>query len=139
MLALLGGGRHARPLGEELRAELHDCINSILQITGESRLLENDPVVRRAVEARLPFCDTLNILQGTGTTRYDGCRASVETESARVGAVGWAACGATVLVLQRLRASGAGTAPGDAATDAMLHDIMTVTVQGIVAAMGNSG
>jgi len=45
----------------------------------------------------------------------------------------------TVLVLKRLRASGAGTAPGDAATDAILHDIMTVTVQGIVAAMGNSG
>jgi len=50
---------------------LHDCIDSILEITGESRLLENDPVVRRAVEARLPFCDTLNILQGTAITRFD--------------------------------------------------------------------
>ena len=62
-------GRARRPFGEELRTELEECIKSILLITNESRLLENDPVVRRAVEARLPFCDTLNIVQGAWPRR----------------------------------------------------------------------
>ena len=63
-LAITFGSCTRRPFGEELRTELEECIKSILLITNETRLLENDPVVRRAVEARLPFCDTLNIVQG---------------------------------------------------------------------------
>jgi phosphoenolpyruvate carboxylase len=60
-----GGVGGVSAFGEELRSLLEATIRSILLVTTERRLLENDPVVRRAVEARLPFCDTLNILQGT--------------------------------------------------------------------------
>ena len=91
-------GAASRSFGEELRNELNECIRGILLVTCENRMLENDPVVRRAVEARLPFCDTLNILQ--------------------------------VLVLKRLRSNDA---------DAFLTDTLAVSIQGIVAAMGNSG
>jgi len=50
-------------LGHELRQELQTTRELILQTTGQVQLLEDDPVVRRAVETRLPWTDQLNLLQ----------------------------------------------------------------------------
>ena len=121
-----------RPFGEELRKELEECIKSILLITNESRLLENDPVVRRAVEARLPFCDTLNILQGAGPCPVASRVRTVYTDVRERPGDAWRARRrpGTVLVLKRLRNN---------ETEVSLNDTLTVTIQGVVAAMGNSG
>lgn len=82
---------------------LDRCIGLILDITRGERLLHSDPVVRRAIEARIPFTDPLNLIQ--------------------------------VEVLRLLRES-----EEDGATeDPILRDVMSVTIQGIAAGMGNTG
>ena len=48
---------HLVPLGEKIRSELSDCVETILRVTKQSMLLEFDPVVRRNVEVRLPFVE----------------------------------------------------------------------------------
>ncbi|KAI8914076.1 phosphoenolpyruvate carboxylase [Powellomyces hirtus] len=50
-------------LGAYLRSRLQKCIHLIKQISQFDHLLASDPVVRRAVEARLPFTDPINLLQ----------------------------------------------------------------------------
>ncbi|KAI8825738.1 phosphoenolpyruvate carboxylase [Fimicolochytrium jonesii] len=50
-------------LGVLLRDRLRKCIDSILSVSGYDHLLASDPVVRRAVEARIPFTDPINLLQ----------------------------------------------------------------------------
>jgi len=50
-------------LGESLLAELSLCTELILKITEQKTLLEQDPVVKRAIEPRIPFTDVLNIIQ----------------------------------------------------------------------------
>ncbi|KAI9103302.1 phosphoenolpyruvate carboxylase [Phlyctochytrium arcticum] len=52
-----------RHVGKELREKLDLCIKSILNVTQADHLLSSDPVVRRAVETRLPFTDPINLLQ----------------------------------------------------------------------------
>ena len=46
-----------------LTERLDICIKSILSITEGKEILERDPVVRRAIEARLPFTNALNLMQ----------------------------------------------------------------------------
>ena len=50
-------------LGEELRRELQTTIDRILDVTGQSRLFQNHPEGRLAVEARNPYIDPINLLQ----------------------------------------------------------------------------
>ncbi|KAJ3023929.1 hypothetical protein HKX48_009137 [Thoreauomyces humboldtii] len=50
-------------LGSFLRERLQKCIELILKVSQYDHLLASDPVVRRAVEARLPFTDPINLLQ----------------------------------------------------------------------------
>ncbi|KAJ3281438.1 hypothetical protein HK104_011473 [Borealophlyctis nickersoniae] len=50
-------------IGHDLRARLSRCISLILSVTMGDRLLHQDPVVRRAIEARIPFTDPLNLIQ----------------------------------------------------------------------------
>ncbi|KAL7750812.1 hypothetical protein RI367_003769 [Sorochytrium milnesiophthora] len=50
-------------LSHRLERELEQCIDAVLQVTGQSSLLQNERVVRRAIEPRLPFTDVLNLMQ----------------------------------------------------------------------------
>ncbi|KAJ3186021.1 hypothetical protein HDU85_000935 [Gaertneriomyces sp. JEL0708] len=50
-------------ISEELLKRLQQCIDLILEISGHTELLESDPVVKRAVEARLPFGNVMNMIQ----------------------------------------------------------------------------
>lgn len=50
-------------LGRDLRCRLAMTVAVIKQITGNSDLLEHDPVIRRSIDVRNPYLDPLNILQ----------------------------------------------------------------------------
>jgi len=50
-------------MGDHLRKLMQETIDVVLRLTNQTKLLDTDKVVRRAVEARLPFCDTINVLQ----------------------------------------------------------------------------
>ena len=50
-------------LGRALRDRLSRAIAAVLQITGHSRLLEENPVLRRSIDVRNPYVDPINILQ----------------------------------------------------------------------------
>ena len=52
-----------QPLGDELRGELQNTSDRILDITGHSRLLETYPEGRLSLEARNPYIDPINLLQ----------------------------------------------------------------------------
>ncbi|KAI3656514.1 hypothetical protein MP638_004812 [Amoeboaphelidium occidentale] len=50
-------------LSAAFNEELQDCIKLFLAITKQDYLLQNDPVVKRSIEARLPIVSALNLLQ----------------------------------------------------------------------------
>ena len=50
-------------LGRALRDRLSRAIAAVLQITGHTRLLEENPVLRRSIDVRNPYVDPINILQ----------------------------------------------------------------------------
>ncbi len=54
---------HLRPLGEELRKNLHETIGVTLAVTEHAQLLENNPVLRRSIDVRNPYVDPINIVQ----------------------------------------------------------------------------
>jgi phosphoenolpyruvate carboxylase len=53
-----------RTFGEIERAYRETC-DSILQVTGQRRLLDNDPILQRSVRQRNPYIDPLNFIQVT--------------------------------------------------------------------------
>jgi phosphoenolpyruvate carboxylase len=52
-----------KPLGEELRARLARAIACVLAITGDTDLLESNPVIRRSIDVRNPYVDPINLVQ----------------------------------------------------------------------------
>jgi phosphoenolpyruvate carboxylase len=52
-----------QPVGEALRARLAQASAAILAVTGQSQLLEDNPVLRRSIEVRNPYVDPINLLQ----------------------------------------------------------------------------
>ncbi len=48
---------------QRIRAEHELCVRQILEITGHARLLDNLPVLRRSIELRNPYVDSLSELQ----------------------------------------------------------------------------
>ncbi len=42
---------------------LDDCVENILAVANSSSVLQHDPVVRRAIEGRIPYTNALNIIQ----------------------------------------------------------------------------
>ncbi|HNO76438.1 MAG TPA: phosphoenolpyruvate carboxylase [Phycisphaerae bacterium] len=57
-------------LHETIVAEFALCKKAILAITGQGKLLDNNPVIQRAIHARNPYTDVLNLLQIELMTRY---------------------------------------------------------------------
>jgi phosphoenolpyruvate carboxylase len=56
-------GPDLRDLGSELRARLTRAANTVVEITGHTRLLEENPVLRRSIDVRNPYVDPINIIQ----------------------------------------------------------------------------
>jgi phosphoenolpyruvate carboxylase len=56
-------GPELQDLGRELRARLTRAANAVLEITGHTRLLEENQVLRRSIDVRNPYVDPINIIQ----------------------------------------------------------------------------
>jgi phosphoenolpyruvate carboxylase len=56
-------GPDLHDLGSELRARLTRAANTVVEITGHTRLLEENPVLRRSIDVRNPYVDPINIIQ----------------------------------------------------------------------------
>ena len=50
-------------LGRALRDRLQQAADAVLQITGHTRLLEHNTVLRRSIDVRNPYVDPINLLQ----------------------------------------------------------------------------
>jgi phosphoenolpyruvate carboxylase len=55
---------------DTIAADFHVARQAILAITGQSELLENNPVIRHSIEVRNPYTDVLNLVQVELLTRY---------------------------------------------------------------------
>jgi phosphoenolpyruvate carboxylase len=99
-----------QPLGESLRQRLQMAIDAVLQSTGHTRLLEDNPVLRRSIDVRNPYVDPINLVQVELLRRL---RASQE---------------------------GLGDADGSESEEvASLRRALMVTINGIAAGMRNTG
>eukprot|EP00803_Ostreobium_quekettii_P004722 evm.model.scf_1239.2 EVM.evm.TU.scf_1239.2 scf_1239:18112-24821(+) len=52
-----------KEIGSDLRARYAKTVEVVLQLTGHTRLCENNPTLRRLIEMRNPYIDPINILQ----------------------------------------------------------------------------
>jgi phosphoenolpyruvate carboxylase len=52
-----------RPLGDGLRRRLDAAANTVLEVVGASRLLEDNAVLRRSIDVRNPYVDPINLVQ----------------------------------------------------------------------------
>ncbi|MCP3978542.1 MAG: phosphoenolpyruvate carboxylase [bacterium] len=52
-----------RPLGRDLRLRHTRTIDALLAVTGQQRLLEENPVLRRSIDVRNPYVDPINMVQ----------------------------------------------------------------------------
>jgi phosphoenolpyruvate carboxylase len=50
-------------VGIELRARLARAIHGVLDVTGQTELLHENPVIRRSIDVRNPYVDPLNLVQ----------------------------------------------------------------------------
>jgi phosphoenolpyruvate carboxylase len=48
---------------EAIQLEYERTVRSLLEVSGQQRLLENDPVLKRSIERRNPYVDPLSFLQ----------------------------------------------------------------------------
>ncbi|MCB9849935.1 MAG: phosphoenolpyruvate carboxylase [Phycisphaerales bacterium] len=70
-IARVYAGRADGPLHEAIADEFARTQAAILEITGEDRLLDNNPVIQRSIEARNPATDVLNLMQCALLHRLD--------------------------------------------------------------------
>ncbi len=52
-----------QPIGRDLRAALQSTVEGLLRVTGQARLLNDTPVLRRSIDVRNPYVDPINLLQ----------------------------------------------------------------------------
>jgi phosphoenolpyruvate carboxylase len=52
-----------RPLGQDLRRRHTRTVDALLAVTGQERLLEENPVLRRSIDVRNPYVDPINLVQ----------------------------------------------------------------------------
>jgi phosphoenolpyruvate carboxylase len=52
-----------RPLGKDLRQRHTQTIELLLAVSGQQRLLEDNPVLRRSIDVRNPYVDPINLVQ----------------------------------------------------------------------------
>ncbi|MCA1562096.1 MAG: phosphoenolpyruvate carboxylase [Acidobacteria bacterium] len=52
-----------QPIGADLRERLRTAARAVLEVTGHSVLLEDNPVLRRSIDVRNPYVDPINLVQ----------------------------------------------------------------------------
>jgi phosphoenolpyruvate carboxylase len=52
-----------QPVGVELRERLARAIRGVVDLTGQTELLQCNPVIRRSIDVRNPYVDPLNLVQ----------------------------------------------------------------------------
>jgi phosphoenolpyruvate carboxylase len=65
-----------------IRAEWHECIDLLLKIMAQERLLQGNPLLERSIRNRFPYLDPLNHLQLELLRRH---RAGSENERVKNG------------------------------------------------------
>ena len=101
-----------RHFGEALRVRLQRATDAVLDVTGHSRLLEENPVLRRSIDVRNPYVDPINLLQVELLRR---------------------------LRQQRPPAPGVERSGRDVADVMQLRRALLVTINGVAAGMRNTG
>jgi phosphoenolpyruvate carboxylase len=104
---LVGPEHHE--LGRSLRDRLQRAADAVLQVTGHTRLLEDNPVLRRSIDVRNPYVDPINLVQVELLRRLRG-------ESAR-----------------------AEEGVPESETERELRRALLVTINGVAAGMRNTG
>jgi phosphoenolpyruvate carboxylase len=61
--ALVGDSELRESIFARIKSEWHTTIGTLLEITGQHELLENNPVLKRSIRNRFPYLDPLNHLQ----------------------------------------------------------------------------
>jgi len=61
--SLAGNGVASRRIWRSIRAEFDTTVEQVLTITGHNRLLDDVPVLRRSIDLRNPYVDSLSELQ----------------------------------------------------------------------------
>ena len=74
----LGNGEGDTRLFAALRLEYERTVGAIREVNGVSRLLENNPVLRRSIDLRNPYVDALSFLQVELLRRRRAARAEEE-------------------------------------------------------------
>ena len=59
----IGHDQGGAALHQRIAEEFDRATRAILDITGKENLLDNSPVIQRAIEARNPYTDVLNLIQ----------------------------------------------------------------------------
>ena len=75
--------KRLHPFGRQLREALACVTEGWLQLTGQSELLQNAPVIRRSISVRNPYTDVLNMLQVEALTRYRSAGKSKDADLRR--------------------------------------------------------
>jgi len=70
----------AKELGQHVRKIHGETESAVLELTGHTELSEDNAVLRRALQVRNPYCDSLNILQAETLKRLRNCDDSNEVE-----------------------------------------------------------
>ena len=99
--------------GLGLRARLQHAVDGVLLVTGQDRLLENNPVLRRSIDVRNPYVDPINLLQVELLRR--------------------------LAVLDKVAAAHDPSDEEPAADLVQLRRALSVTINGIAAGMRNTG
>ena len=55
--------RDLRPQGRNLRRRHTRTVDALLAVTGQEKLLEDTPVLRRSIDVRNPYVDPINLVQ----------------------------------------------------------------------------
>ncbi len=100
-------------LGATLRARLDRACDAVLWVSGQERLLESNPVLRRSIDVRNPYVDPINLIQVELLRRLG--------------------------VLQKIAAAWDTPDAEPAADLVMLRRALLVTINGIAAGMRNTG
>ncbi len=100
-------------LGAALRTRLDRACDAVLWVSGQDRMLENNPVLRRSIDVRNPYVDPINLIQVELLRRLG--------------------------VLQKISAAWDTPDAEPAADLVMLRRALLVTINGIAAGMRNTG
>ena len=52
-----------RSIGQDLRRRYAQAVEALLGITGQTDLIQDNPVLRRSIDVRNPYVDPINLVQ----------------------------------------------------------------------------